>query len=318
MYRHYLYSFVFSSSILAKNRFDEAERALCWLRGWATANDVKDEYQTVFHTPTTLTSVNEIDVSNRRSSHSQSLREIVKPYLRKSVLLPFCTVSFAFFVSCFNGSTPLLIFAIPLFEKFNSPINEYTATMIMGLLKVVASLLLILLIRYTGKRKLIFLSLIGTGASLFIVAIYSYVRDRYEIDVKDYAWIPTAMILASVFASTLGIKGIPWIISGEVFPTDVRSVANGLVSSTCNIYSAIASKVFLYMIEGMTMAGTFLFFTIINILGLIVLYFILPETEGRSLKEIEEHYAGISNLKGVSKPMDQTAVEERSDVNNGA
>ncbi|XP_001601078.1 facilitated trehalose transporter Tret1 [Nasonia vitripennis] len=293
--------------LITKNRFDDAERALCWLRGWTTASDVREEYQTVFHTPATSRPVNEI-IIDRKSSRSQFLKKVIKPYLRKAVLLPFCTVSYTFFVSCFNGSTPLLIFAIPLFEKFNSPINEYTATMIMGLLKVIASLLLILLIRYTGKRKLIFLSLAGTGASLLIVAIYSYARDHCEIDVKDYTWIPTAMILISVFASTLGIKGIPWIISGEVFPTDVRSVANGLVSSTCNVYSAIASKVFLYMIRDMTMAGTFLFFAMVNVMGLIVLYFILPETEGRTLKEIEDHYAGVCKFKDASKPMDQAPV----------
>ncbi|OXU22256.1 hypothetical protein TSAR_016105 [Trichomalopsis sarcophagae] len=46
----------------------------------------------------------------------------------------------------------------------------------------------------------------------------------------------------------------------------------------------------------MTMAGTFLFFTMVNVMGLIVLYFILPETEGRMLKEIEDHYAGVYSL----------------------
>lgn len=51
------------------------------------------------------------------------------------------------------------------------------------------------------------------------------------------------------------------------------------------------------MVESLTLPGTFLCSACINLGGVIVLYFIMPETEGRTLKEIEEHYAGIQNLK---------------------
>ena len=47
----------------------------------------------------------------------------------------------------------------------------------------------------------------------------------------------------------------------------------------------------------MTLPGTFIFHASINLAGLIVLYFILPETEGRTLLEIEEHFSGTQNLK---------------------
>lgn len=51
------------------------------------------------------------------------------------------------------------------------------------------------------------------------------------------------------------------------------------------------------MVNGMTLAGTFWFYAIVGLLGSLVIYFILPETEGRTLLEIEEHYAGIQDLK---------------------
>ena len=48
-------------------------------------------------------------------------------------------------------------------------------------------------------------------------------------------------------------------------------------------------------------SGTFLFYVAMNLIGAITLYFILPETEGRTLRDIEEHYAGINNLKNKPK-----------------
>jgi len=44
---------------------------------------------------------------------------------------------------------------------------------------------------------------------------------------------------------------------------------------------------------------------------------ILPETEGRTLREIEEHYAGIQNLKDRPRK-EQQATKEKWAVTNPA
>lgn len=77
----------------------------------------------------------------------------------------------------------------------------------------------------------------------------------------------------------------------------MRSSATGAAGSIGYVFTSIANKVFLYMVNGMSLAGTFLFYALINFVGGCLLYFILPETEGRTLKEIEEHFAGVQNLK---------------------
>lgn len=51
------------------------------------------------------------------------------------------------------------------------------------------------------------------------------------------------------------------------------------------------------MMNGISLSGTFIFYALVNLAGLYFLYMMLPETEGRTLREIEEHFAGIQNLK---------------------
>lgn len=46
------------------------------------------------------------------------------------------------------------------------------------------------------------------------------------------------------------------------------------------------------MLATMTLPGTFWFYSSISLIGAIILYFILPETEGRTLMEIEQHFSG--------------------------
>lgn len=111
------------------------------------------------------------------------------------------------------------------------------------------------------------------------------------LQTTGYSWIPSIAVVISVVGTALGIKSIPWILAGEVFPDNVRGVATGLVGSTCNIYAALASKVFLYMLDGMTLAGSFLFFALVNLFGFIVLYWALPETEGKTLAEIQRQFS---------------------------
>lgn len=55
------------------------------------------------------------------------------------------------------------------------------------------------------------------------------------------------------------------------------------------------------MVSGMSLAGTFFFYGLINFCGGVLLYFILPETESRTLKEIEDHFAGVQSLKNKPK-----------------
>lgn len=61
----------------------------------------------------------------------------------------------------------------------------------------------------------------------------------------------------------------------------------------------------------MTLPGTFLFYGIINVIGGATLYFILPETEGRTLMEIENHFAGIKSLNDKPDKVKMMAEKEK-------
>lgn len=69
------------------------------------------------------------------------------------------------------------------------------------------------------------------------------------------------------------------------------------------------------MVKGLSLGGTFLFYAAMNVIGGIALYYMLPETEGRTLQEIEEHYAGIHNLKDRPK-QDDLPCKEKWAANN--
>ncbi|KAG4080309.1 hypothetical protein HA402_010801 [Bradysia odoriphaga] len=107
-----------------------------------------------------------------------------------------------------------------------------------------------------------------------------------------FLWLPLTLLLMSAFFAHMGIKLIPWMLIGEVFPATVRSGASGISGGTGYAFAFLSNKLFLKMLATLTLPGTFFFYAGVAFIGTIILYFVLPETEGRSLTEIEEHFSG--------------------------
>lgn len=105
-------------------------------------------------------------------------------------------------------------------------------------------------------------------------------------------------VIVSVVATSVGIKVTPWILAGEIFPGDVRGLAAGIVGAICNIFGAIANKTFQGMVDNFGLNGTFLIYTLVYFVGFVILYFLMPETDGMSLTEIETLFAGKKKIKG--------------------
>lgn len=181
--------------------------------------------------------------------------------------------------------------------------------------QVIGTVICVLIIHFTGKRKLSFFSVFFTGLTLFFIFVYGNLVLQKSIDPILYTWIPTSLMVATAFFSHVGLKTLPWILAGEVFSLETRSIATGTAGSIGYIFSSIANKLFLYMKNKLTLPATFLFYSIINFIGLIGLYYILPETEGKTLQEIENHFSQQHSLE-YSPNKDKTALEERWAVNN--
>ncbi|EFN66250.1 Sugar transporter ERD6-like 6 [Camponotus floridanus] len=272
--------------LAAKGRFAESESALCWLRGWTNPPQVQNEFQMICET-----------VQKPADNTDSDKKEIWRSYTKRTFYMPFILISISFFVSSFGGGATLQTFAVVIFEKLKAPIDNYTATVFMGVAQLVATMICVLVIHFLGKRKLVFISVSASGLCLLATAVYGFLSDADYLDGVRYTWLPTTLMIGTAFATNFGIRLLPWILIGEVFPVEVRSTATGASGMVGYILLSIANKTFLYMMNGISLSGTFIFNACINLAGLCFLYWMLPETEGRTLREVEEHFAGIQNLK---------------------
>lgn len=113
---------------------------------------------------------------------------------------------------------------------------------------------------------------------------------------NPYSWIPMVSLVLSAFISHVCIRTLPWILIGEVFSHEIRSIASGLSGAIGYIFGFLANKVFISMVNSLTLPGTFWFYAAINFIGCLSLYFVLPETEGKPLSEITNHFSGALKM----------------------
>lgn len=311
--------------LISKNRLEEAKRSIAWLRGWVKVEDIEDEFQELYK---------QIHITKNNEKQPTFIDKL-KLFKDKTFLWPYFVVAFTFFLSHFNGSTTLGIYAIKLFAAIKAPIDKYYATVIMGGVQLVGCIMCMVLINILGKRLLNFISLIGTSLCLIVVATYAQKNDMFNfeksftnsnianntsnstisnIDVETYHWTPLCFLLLSAFLSYIGIRILPWVLTGEVYPTEIRAAASGFSGGTGYIFNFISSKIFLSLVSLLTLPGIFWFYSIMGIVGTAGLYFVLPETEGKSLYEVTEHFAGRTKLRNS---VGRKKKKENGNVNPG-
>jgi hypothetical protein len=82
------------------------------------------------------------------------------------------------------------------------------------------------------------------------------------------------------------------LIHNALVYSRTRGISSGFSATMCYVLRFAACKTYLDMEGSLQIYGSFLIFTAINVLGFIIVYWIAPVTEGKSLVEIEKYFSG--------------------------
>lgn len=155
-----------------KKRVEDAQKSLKWLRGWTSFKAIESEFNSV------VNSVEDLQAQQKKHSIEQmTLSKKLKPFTKRTFILPFMLIFVGFIFGHFSGMTPLQTYSIQILGSYRVPINEYYATIFLGAAQVLGCLIGMIFVRSVGKRGLVFVSFIGCGICFFAVATHSHLRD---------------------------------------------------------------------------------------------------------------------------------------------
>ena len=109
-----------------------------------------------------------------------------------------------------------------------------------------------------------------------------------------------------MFSVQLGIQTLPNLLSGELFPSDIRAFGKGLTrAATCG-FLVLALKLFPILQNQLNLHGTFFLFSGILLIALPIVYCILPETKDMGLEMIQNYFTPNKTVFYVDLPREQT------------
>ncbi|KAK9736859.1 Sugar transporter [Popillia japonica] len=109
-----------------------------------------------------------------------------------------------------------------------------------------------------------------------------------SLDLSIINWFPVVGLAAYSMTFCLGLGLVPTLLLGEVFSTNIRrhgvTVTNTIVSANF----CVVLKLFQLLMSAHGMWVPFLFFGLCCFIGSIGSWFIVPETKGKTLEEIQQ------------------------------
>ena len=142
--------------------------------------------------------------------------------------------------------------------------------------------------------------MVGMVISLTLLA-GSFLADFGEA--SKFVTVACTLLYVTFYAVSVGPLG--WLIISEIFPQKLRGKGSSIGSLSVWVFNSIVTFTFFKIAELLSVpgtevtvggetianpAGSFLFYALIALLGMVWGWFFMPETKGKSLEAIEEHW----------------------------
>lgn len=225
-----------------------------------------------------------------------------KDLFRKEWKYPLIIAVGIMFIQQFVGINTVMYYSPKIFQMagFDGSVAAIGASIGVGAINVVATLLSVYFVDRIGRRKLFFIGMIGMVISLTLLA-GSFLADFGEA--SKFVTVGCTLLYVTFYAVSVGPLG--WLIISEVFPQKLRGKGSSIGSLSVWVFNSIVTFTFFkiakvlsvpgteVVVGGETLAnpaGSFLFYACIALLGMVWGWFFMPETKGKSLEAIEEHW----------------------------
>lgn len=208
-------------------------------------------------------------------------KELFKGWVRPALVIG---IGLAFFQQV-TGINTVIYYAPTIFNLagFESNAASILATVGVGIVNVLMTIVALWLVDKVGRRPLLLWGLIGMIIALFALGLAFFLP---SLSVMLHI-ISVVSLMVYVAAFAIGLGPIFWLMIAEIYPLKIRGLAMSMATVANWLFNLIVALTFLSLIHGLGASVTFWLYAFLSILAWIFCYKKVPETKGKSLEEIE-------------------------------
>jgi len=246
------------------NHFDLARSVLVKIRG---TQDVEKEFQ-------------EIKVASQKSALRGHVSDLLLPALRPALMIG---IGLAVFQQV-TGINTIIYYAPYIIRSagISSIQGSILATAGIGTVNVVMTLVSMWLIDRVGRRPLLLTGIAGMIVSLGALGYIFHLAKGGE-----FAGVAVVILMFYVASFAISLGPIFWLLIAEIYPLKIRGLAAGIAAGTNWLANFAVSLSFLSLLKLLGPSLTFWIYGVLATGSWLFSYYLVPETKGRSLEEIE-------------------------------
>jgi sugar porter (SP) family MFS transporter len=264
---------------------------------WLIGRGREDEARTTLERTRTPDEVNASvqEIEATLSAHAGSWRDLLTPRVRTVLFIGIMLAV----LQQVTGINTVIYYGPQIFQAagFSSAQTAILATLGVGIVNVLMTIVAIVFIDRWGRKPLLYAGVAGMMVALGALA-YAFASEHLNGSLGAIT-VAGLMFYVGCFAFSLG--PIVWLLISEIYPLRVRGRGMAIATFSNWLANFVVSLYFLTMIHSWGTSATFAFYAVMCAITLVFIRFAVPETKGRELESISAGPAVIA------RPQTQTA-----------
>ncbi|MEE8637466.1 MAG: sugar porter family MFS transporter [Candidatus Margulisiibacteriota bacterium] len=264
-----------------------------WLLSHGSTDKARKVLERIRGTAAVEQEINEIQESLKQQSGHW--KELLSPLVRPALIVGIGLAV----LQQVTGINTVIYYAPTIFEfaGFQSAASAILATVGVGIINVLLTIVALRLVDRVGRRPLLLIGLAGMTLSLIVLGVAFNLPAQSGL----VGWISAIGLMFYVGSFAVGMGPVFWLLIAEIYPLMIR----GMAMSTAAMFNwgsnLIIGITFLTLIQLLGRSGTFWLYGLLGIMAWLFVYFLVPETKGRSLEEIESHWRAGKHPREMGK-----------------
>lgn len=263
--------------MISKGKEAEAEKSLKVFRGIKPGSQCQEILDELEHLIIQTSSDNK-----KRGENESTITLLRQPDVYKPIIM--MTIFFGF--QQFSGIFVVIVYASQFSTEAAVPIDPFLCAVLVGIIRVIGTCLSAYVMDKFGRKLPSIISGAGMSICMLGLAIQNVFATTF------FQALPAILLLIYIFMATIGFQSVPFAMNAEIFPRKARGLASGLTISLGYFMSFIAIKLYPVMVTNLNSSIVFGIYCVFSFLGTLFAKYILIETKGKTLEQIEQHFNG--------------------------
>jgi SP family galactose:H+ symporter-like MFS transporter len=185
----------------------------------------------------------------------------------------------------FVGINTVMYYGPSIFKTagFHSEQTQLLATFGMGLINTLMSIVAVLIVDKIGRRRLLLGGILVAGISLIAIGWIFY----HSLEDENTAGIILIFMMFYIAGYSLSLGSLFWLLIAEIYPLNIRGLAMSFVTAVQWAANFMVAISFLSILNSIGPSYTFWIYAAMCVLSFFFCYYLVPETRGISLEQIE-------------------------------